>query len=95
MNVRYDNALVAGQWQHIVLTWDGNSSVASVKVYRNGVVLTNPYGSGGVGTKPSDAAYNLYIGAENGAYGINGGMDDVRFYNRILTDAEITELASQ
>jgi glucose/arabinose dehydrogenase len=95
LNVRHENVLVANQWQHVVLTWTGNPDIASVKIYKNGVQQTQTYGTAGAGTKPSDSPFSLYIGAENGAYGITGAMDDARFYNRILTPAEIVELANQ
>jgi glucose/arabinose dehydrogenase len=95
LSVRHENIFVADQWQHIVLTWTGSPDVASVKIYRNGVPQTATSGTAGSGTKNSDSLFNLYIGAENGAYGINGAIDDARFYNRTLTPAEALELANQ
>ncbi|MBC7925218.1 MAG: PQQ-dependent sugar dehydrogenase, partial [Bryobacteraceae bacterium] len=92
LNVRQDNMLTTGQWQHVLLTWNGNSDLASVKIYRNGVQQTGTYGTAGSGTKNNDASLTMYIGAENGAYGINGSMDDVRFYNRVLTNTDAFEL---
>jgi hypothetical protein len=95
LNVRHENIFAVNQWQHIVVTWTGNPDIASVKIYRNGVQQTATYGTAGAGTKNSDAPFSLYIGAENGTYGIDGAVDDARFYNRILTPSEIAALANQ
>ena len=42
------------------------------------------------GTRPSDAAMNVYLGNNSaGTRGFHGILDDVRVYNRVLTLAEI------
>ena len=78
-----------GTWHHVVAT--RNSTTGAMAVYVDGV-------SGGTGTGPTGsrtATTALRIGASRpgGSAFLNGALDDVRVYNRILTAAEITALA--
>ena len=81
----YGGTAEAGKWNHIVGTYDN----ANIKVYLNGVqVHTSPW------TSPiSGAATNICAGVEitNGRY-FNGTIDEIRIYNRSLSDSEIKEL---
>jgi hypothetical protein len=45
-------------------------------------------------TAPGTTNYPLYIGRYYGSagYGWNGGIDEVRLYNRALTSAEVTAI---
>ena len=82
------NADVAnGVWHHVVLTHDGSS----FKLYVDGVLDRSVPAPGNFISSTS----NTYIGNSNyaGNYGIghyNGLMDEVAFYNRALTTAEIS-----
>lgn len=73
-----------GRWFHITGTWNGTSC----KIYINGNYenVTTPEVT--IGNYDSD----LYIGAYGGdvnQYAINAIIDDIRIYNRVLTDDEI------
>ncbi len=78
-----------GVWQHIVVTQQ--ASDCSVRIYRNGVrdsVLTS---------QPcfDDASgYDLSIGSRNNSVNNHfpGSVDEVRLYNRILSQDEIMDL---
>jgi alpha-glucuronidase len=79
-----------GTWHHVLAT--RKSSDGSVTVYVDGV-------SRGTGTGPTGsrtATTSLRIGASRpgGSAFLNGTLDDVRVYGRILTATEITALAS-
>jgi hypothetical protein len=72
-------------WHHLVGTWDG----ATVKIYLDGVVssVTDNY----AGT----ITYNdtNYIGSiESSTWAWDGYIDDVRIYNRALSDVEVRNL---
>jgi hypothetical protein len=74
------------EWNHIVGTWDGTT----MHLYVNGVLSpsTDTYTGG-----PIAQVYPFEIGrVGDNAYNINGKIDDVRVYNRALTQSEITEL---
>ncbi|MHC4676214.1 MAG: LamG-like jellyroll fold domain-containing protein, partial [Planctomycetota bacterium] len=81
-------AVLLNEWMHIVGTFsDGN-----VTIYKNGSFVANDT----LGT-PTIHSNNepLGIGAEgDGGMSFNGVIDDVRIYDRALSEAEAQELAS-
>ena len=77
-------------WNHIVGVVDYPNKV--VKVYTNGVLRQ----SASIGGITSLAATTLKIGGDyyNGRYYTHtGSLDEVRIYNRVLTETEIQSLA--
>jgi hypothetical protein len=92
----FTNPLGEDQWIHIAYTVDGNLGLA--KFYINGVVVhsyqggapvINPLFSGSdMGTTP----WNLGRKSISAFNGWGGKLDEVRFYNRALTQEEITYL---
>jgi hypothetical protein len=86
------NPLTYNQWQHVAVTWDGSALYSNVHLYINGAEISG-YTSqfDGVGGKVSDAANNMLVSA-SGTNEFDGGIDDVRVYNRILSAAEIAFL---
>ncbi len=80
-----------GGWHHVVVTLDYSGNAASQ--YIDGVLVNS-------GTMSNGWSQNLgewEIGSQ-GRSGINvwdGLLDDSRIYNRVLTQTEITHLASQ
>ncbi len=79
-----------GQWHHLIGTWDGHR----VALYIDGRlaqidVCENPYKFG-----PPN---NMRIGAPSNVlkYYLSGQVDDIRIYNRALTDVEIQSLYQQ
>ena len=79
-------------WQHFTVVYDGTQSTntTKVKIYKNGVLLTNVDSVGTIPTTLPANATNATIGASS--LGVNGTMDDVRIYNRVLSATEITQL---
>jgi len=80
------------EWTFVVATYDG--SIA--KIYINGVLDTNKNASGDV----ADWTADMYIGYNSSGRtynyekytSFNGSIDDVRIYNRALSESEILEL---
>ena len=76
-------------WQHIAVAYDGST----VTVYYNGA----PDGSGTYSAGPlipvssGDLEIGYYSGASPNIY-FDGGIDDVRIYNRVLSPGEIQDL---
>ncbi|MEM6810912.1 MAG: LamG domain-containing protein [Pseudomonadota bacterium] len=87
-----------GRWNHLCVTWNGDlsSGGADVIFYRNGIANTNfndtNYASG---ARQSDAGRDAVIGNRGTDYArsIDGILDEVRVYNRVLTPNEIYTLA--
>lgn len=92
-----DNAISLSTWVHVATTVD--YPTGNIKVYVNGVeVTTGITDMGGPIVSPTAAtnSTNAAIAASDGANGafMDGLMDDVRVYSRVLTPAEIFALAA-
>jgi hypothetical protein len=77
--------LVPTDWNHIVGTWDGSI----VQIYVNGSAGT-PGSYSGASTAGSNPFEIGRLGVD--LYNINGLVDDVRIYNRVLSAEEISLL---
>ncbi|MBN1787601.1 MAG: right-handed parallel beta-helix repeat-containing protein [Sedimentisphaerales bacterium] len=83
------SALTTGAWQHVAITLKEGDSV---NFYINGTLA---------GTLPQTEIFGiannepLRIGSRNGAYWFNGDLDDVRVYNRALSDTEVGQLYNE
>ena len=77
----------ADQWQHVVLVRNG--STRQMRGYKNGVLaLSSTYSA-----PPGTSSYALNIGRNPGSIQrFRGWIDEVRIYNRVLSEAEIQEL---
>ncbi len=88
------NSLPIGVWSFVAVTYDNSSYTNKPIFYINSVVSTRTESnSPSGGTAPDDSAVALVIG--NRAPGdrtFNGNIDDVRIYNRILSQAEVKRL---
>ena len=78
------NAIPNNTWVHIVGTYDG----ARAKIYRNGVLdADNPL----TGSITITGGNSFRVGyAAAASHWWNGLIDDVRSYNRALSQAEVT-----
>ncbi|MFA5389331.1 MAG: LamG-like jellyroll fold domain-containing protein, partial [Candidatus Omnitrophota bacterium] len=73
-----------GAWHHVAFTYD--SSTGKARVYKDGVVLEEEDHSGVIAAE----TVSLIIGSSAGTGEFfNGLMDEIRVYNRALTNAEI------
>lgn len=92
---------VAGNWAHLVITWDGTTSM--FKVYANGVKVSNPEweqrGTTGTlnfttPTKALIGAWGTNVSGTPDAWQVpmTGLVDEVRVWNKALTDADISSL---
>lgn len=80
---------VTGTWHHVAVSWNGSE----LRGYFNGKrVATTSSATGTVAT----LGQNLYIGARYESLSLqspfDGQMDDLRFYNRSMTDSDVFEI---
>ena len=77
----------ANVWQHVVLV--RNAAMKQIRGYKNGAPgLTSSYVTG-----PGANAYNVNIGRNpGGSQHFKGLIDEVRIYDRVLSDAEVASL---
>ncbi len=81
------NVITLNQWQHIAVTANGTH----IRFYVNGISA----GTNASSALPNATALNLWIGDRSGSTGsrsFNGAIDEVRIYNRALTENEIKNL---
>ncbi len=94
-------AKLAGQWAHVVITWDGTTSM--FKVYANGTKISNPEweARGTTGplsfttpTKPIIGAWGTNISGTPDSWQkpMTGLVDEIRVYNKALSDGDISAL---
>ena len=81
------------EWQHIVLTWQSGNQLA---LYINGVLDVPTHNDEGIESSVADITKFL-IGqsSHDNNSSWKGLIDDVRVYNRVLTQQEITDLISE
>jgi hypothetical protein len=85
-SVATDISYTQGQWVHLVYTYSGNQ----MKMYKNGALVINTIGSLDFG--PSNTQ-DLYLGRfASYWYPLDGILDEVRMYNRALTENEVQTL---
>jgi len=84
--------LKAKEWNHVFITYNGSGSAAGTKVYLNGEKLDHTVEADGLnGTIVTEKP--LRLGRRFNSSQANGfAIDDVRFYDRELTDAEVKSL---
>ncbi|MEO0017675.1 MAG: hypothetical protein RLZZ522_958, partial [Verrucomicrobiota bacterium] len=89
--------LPPGKWHHVLFVFDGSQPPAKVlKLYLNGQLVQHVAQAAKVGPDIASAV-PLRLGARHGDLGrLAGvvGIQDFRFYRRVLTPAEIGTLAS-
>jgi len=77
--------LNAGEWYHVVVTFNTENEM---KIYLNGVLDA----SGSSGNFNDDLTTNLFLGYDNSNLGLNGTMDEVLIFNRVLGVEEVKSL---
>ncbi|HEY6504384.1 MAG TPA: Ig-like domain-containing protein [Chitinophagaceae bacterium] len=86
-----NNVLTAGQWSYIAVTYDASLAQANrFTIYVNGVDVTNRTDVVSSGTIAAIDPTNTRIGSNQpwGEY-LNGSVDEVRYYRRLLSSAEV------
>lgn len=87
LDVAIDSANWEGAWHHVVASYDGSNKV----IYQDGREIGRASASGlttGTGAK-------LYIGSDRNFELFSGAIDEVRFYNRGLSAAEVQALFAE
>jgi hypothetical protein len=87
----FNGVMEVGKWHHVAAVWDGTD----LKAYVDGVHLGNVT----LGTASGPTSWDITIAAQQQATGSYvahwfGLQDDLRFYSRALSDAEIGVLFS-
>lgn len=93
LKVVSQNQVKANEWAHVLVTYDGTMKAAGAKVYINGELQkTNVQADGLKNTTKTTVPFKL--GQRHNTSPLPGvTINDVRVYDRALTDAEVAALA--
>ncbi|MBL7738170.1 MAG: hypothetical protein JNK14_03055 [Chitinophagaceae bacterium] len=86
-----NNVLTAGVWSHVAITYNaGQPQNNRFSIYVNGVDVTVRTDVSSAGTITTINPANIRIGSNQpfGEY-LNGSVDEVRFYNKLLSATEV------
>ncbi|MEN9675577.1 MAG: hypothetical protein RIS76_1473 [Verrucomicrobiota bacterium] len=85
-----------GQWQHVMVTYDGSGKPEGVKLFVDGVAADTEVENGKGISGSIRAAAPLTLAQRSGGSHFDGvGLQDLRLYSRVLEPAEVTALARQ
>lgn len=77
-----------GMWHHVAATYSNDADVG--RLYFDNTEVASSTITGDVQIRTTDD--DLHVGDGNGERHFNGGLDEVRVYNRALTASEVAEL---
>ncbi len=80
-------------WYHAFVTYDGSGKPAGVRIYLNGERLKHTVPVDGLKSNSVRTDKPFSIGRRTSGSPFTGQVDDVRVYNRQLTDTEVATLA--
>lgn len=82
------------QWYHVVTTYDGSGSSSGINMYVDGVKQsqTNSFDNLGGGSTLSADPFTIGARESGTSRQFNGRIDEVRVYNRVLSDSEVHQL---
>jgi hypothetical protein len=92
------NPLTPGKWHHVMVTFDGKQGAPqTMALYVDGVLQNSQVAASSLGDQ-IETPVPLRFGGRNGegrVFGSEVALQDFRFYRRVLTPAEIGEIASK
>jgi hypothetical protein len=83
-------AITDTNWHHIVMTYDGSSSVSGINLYLDGNNDTGATSGTLSGTISNSTS--LQIGARNGGFPFSGNIDEVSVFNTELSQSDVTSI---
>lgn len=84
--------LTVNVWQHIVLTYDGSSTPAGCKIYKNGVSVALTTIQNNLTASPTYNNFFVLGAYGNGSTNLNGKLDETSVWNVALSGAQVTEI---
>jgi Protein of unknown function (DUF1553)/Concanavalin A-like lectin/glucanases superfamily len=90
--VRTKESFESYVWKHLAFTYDGSGKASGLKVFLNGKLAEVEVVTDALDGSIKTGA-ELIIGNKQTGEAYNGGLDDMRFYSRVLSESEIEDLA--
>jgi len=92
IQLRTRKRLTLGDWYHVALTYDGSGKAAGLKLYFDGKLREVEVVQDAL-AGPVKTAADLQVGNKQLGKPFKGQLDDLRIYNRALSEDEIGQLA--
>ncbi|HEY5313141.1 MAG TPA: DUF1553 domain-containing protein, partial [Pirellulales bacterium] len=80
------------RWQHVAAAYDGSGKLSGLKLYVGGKEL-DTYSTGEKLAASIQADRPVEVGRRAGKPNFQGSLDDLRFYNRALSEVEVAQVA--
>ena len=87
------SSILSGQWQHLLVTYDGSSRAVGITIYVDGQAQPVEIGQDNL-TRSMRNNQPVRIGRLQASGSFSGLIDDVRIYDRQLTKDEVHNLAT-
>lgn len=88
-----NTGLADGNWHHVIVTYDGTGTSAGIKIYVDGAQADTANNESGTWVSINSTAAAFEIGRANAnASHMNGQIDEVAWWNKVLTSTERTRL---
>ena len=87
------SSLSTSVWYNIVFTY--TSSTKTVHIYLNGVELGTGYVLSTSGSSAISTGLSMGRYSSTNLYGLDGKLDQVRIFDRVLSSAEILQLKNE
>jgi len=85
------NTVTDADWHHILVTYDSTQA----DIFFDGVEVSYSAHPNGTGSETDDSDTSFHIAADGpltSGLHFDGGMDDIRIYNRVLSQEDVTRL---
>jgi hypothetical protein len=88
-------AVPLNKWTHVAVTWNGTGDASAVVMYVNALPISTTAVMSGTNARTNDTGTTVQIGNNSCASAsrtTHGQIDDLRIYEKFLTQEEITKL---
>jgi hypothetical protein len=83
------SSVTSAGWHHLCVTYDGSGNRDNINIFWDSTEQSNAPASSGTYTSLNTTANNLQIGTMNGSSYLKGSLDEIRIYDKVLSNAEI------
>ena len=92
IELRTRDVFNTSEWKHLTITGDGSGRAAGIRIYINGAPSEALVERDTLAGSSANGA-ELKVGSKETGRAYSGGIDDLRYYDKILTPAEIRAMA--
>jgi hypothetical protein len=82
-------------WTHLAFVYDNTDTTSYKRIYANGIDITNGTSSPNIKSLSTNVNVNIGKGYTTNNNLFKGGLTDLRFYNKALSQTEIQEIMQQ